>query len=75
VTRTPNVASVASSAGQPRCRMSDRLGDRCTGLSIDEDVKAVQICARHALAAAKLLAEAGAIQIRYADVTSRRNAS
>lgn len=74
MTRTPNVATVASSAGPARCRMVDRLGDRCTGLVISEDIKDVQICPRHGLAAARLLAEAGAIQIRYADVTARRTA-
>lgn len=71
MTHAQNVATVAGGR-QPRCRMSDRLGDRCPNPSINDDIKAVQICARHALAAARLLAEAGAIQIRYADVTTRR---
>lgn len=71
MTRTPNVATVASSAGQPRCRMVDRLGDRCPNPVVSEDIKVVQICPRHALEAARLLVEAGAIQIRYADVTTR----
>lgn len=70
MTNAQNVATVATGARQPRCRMADRLGDRCPNPSINDDIKTVQICARHALAAANLLVEAGAIQIRYADVTT-----
>ncbi|WP_067967490.1 hypothetical protein [Nocardiopsis trehalosi] len=41
----------ARPAGTPpraTCRMTDRLGDRCTGEALDPDPKTIQICQRHA---------------------------
>lgn len=66
-----NVATITATDRKPRCRMTNRLGDRCPNEVVDPDPAAPQICARHALEGARLLADAGAIRIQYANVTRR----
>jgi hypothetical protein len=51
--------------------MLDRLNDRCSNEAIDPDEATLAICATHALQAAQLLTEAGAITIKFATTTRR----
>ena len=57
-----------------QCRYAKRTGERCTAEVIDPDPEAVQICPSHALRAAQLLAESGAIHIKAASPTRRSKA-
>lgn len=68
MTTTRDRAVGSSSVRAPRCRMVGGTGNRCTGEVVDPDPRALQICPRHALKAAQLLAEAGAIAITYANI-------
>lgn len=68
----PEKGTTAVMSRAARCRMLNRLNDRCPNEVVDPDPAAPQICARHALEGAQLLADAGAIRIQYATVTSRR---
>lgn len=56
---------------KPRCRMINRLQNRCGNEVIDPDPAAPQFCAKHALEAAQLLADYGAIKIKFTDITRR----
>jgi hypothetical protein len=63
--------TAASPERKPRCRMRSRLDDRCQNEVVDDDPGAPQICVRHALEGARLLADAGAIRFQFANTTRR----
>ncbi|GAA0347739.1 hypothetical protein NE235_10615 [Actinoallomurus spadix] len=50
---------------QARCRYLKSSGNRCENPVADDDPNAVQLCPSHALRAAQLLAEHGAIKIQF----------
>lgn len=58
-----------------RCRMHDRLDNPCPNPVIDEDPNAIQICPSHALRAAQLLVEHGAITIAYPTPATRKRSA
>lgn len=68
--KTKDQAAGTGLVRKPRCRMHGGTGNRCTGEVVDPDPRALQICPHHALQAALLLADAGAIRIQYAKVRS-----
>ncbi|WP_435107329.1 hypothetical protein [Nocardiopsis synnemataformans] len=47
-TPTAGNAPVPPRASRATCRMTTARGNRCTGEALDPDLKAIQICARHA---------------------------
>jgi hypothetical protein len=53
----------------PRCRMLDRLNNRCQNPSLDPDPKAVQICITHAARVMELVRETR--RRRYATATTK----
>lgn len=57
---------------KPRCRMTNATSDRCQNEVVDEDPRAPQICPRHALEGAQLLADAGVITIEFAAAAAGR---
>jgi hypothetical protein len=70
---TPVKTPTAAPERAARCRYHNRRDDPCPNPAIDGDPNAIQLCPSHALRAAQLLVEHGAITIRYAS-TRRRSA-
>lgn len=68
----PVKTATAAPPRAARCRYHNRLGDPCSNPVIDEDSNAIQLCPSHALRAAQLLVEKGAIAITYATPDRRR---
>lgn len=64
-------ASPVAPERKRRCRMLNRLSDRCSNEAVDSDEASLAICAAHALQAAQLLAEAGAITITFGKARRR----
>lgn len=65
------MTTTAAPSRKARCRMTNATSDRCSNEVIDPDPGAPQICPRHALEGAQLLADAGAITFRFATPTRR----
>lgn len=56
-----------------RCRYHNRLDEPCPNPAIDDDPNTIRLCPAHALRAAQLLVEHGAITIKYANLNRRRS--